>query len=468
MMARSEEMSDEEGWRRTHRELSAEDLRFREFARSSPSLLDRASFLALEQNRELLKFRLQPWLTFMGKEKLRDLQQVSVGIFNLLVGLPRRLFGQEPARFAEFYGLGSPLVAEILFSPPTGIESIVSRGDFIDTPQGFQCIEFNFTPSLGGWDTTILTGLHLEVPATVRALEELKVRVAYTDTMRQFFLHLLRCVERQGLTGGGEVGFTVMMDHFDRMIGRTSGLAYLQGELERALVAAGKQDLRGWIEFCQYSDLVTTREGVFYGRKRVHGVLELCEEATPAPIYRAFKAGQVLLLNGPLEAILSTKRNVALLSQFADSGAFTREERDFITRHVPWTRLVTLGTSEWRGEKWPLPALLRARKEHFVLKEAASYGGKGVVLGRFTSSEEWSNALDRALASGQWIVQEHKESLPYLYQSGDYGCSVHDMVWGPFVFGGSYGGVVLRMQPKADMGAVNLSLHATEGIVLEV
>jgi hypothetical protein len=65
-------------------------------------------------------------------------------------------------------------------------------------------------------------------------------------------------------------------------------------------------------------------------------------------------------------------------------------------------------------------------------------------------------------------VQEIAESLPYLYQSGDYGCSIHDMVWGPFVFGERYGGVVLRMQPAAAGGPVNLNLSASEGIVLEV
>jgi hypothetical protein len=103
-----------------------------------------------------------------------------------------------------------------------------------------------------------------------------------------------------------------------------------------------------------------------------------------------------------------------------------------------------------------------------VLKDADAFGGAGVVLGRFASAEEWRRTLDRALAEGDWVVQEILEFLPYLYQSGEYGCSIHDVIWGPFVFGDRYGGVVLRMQPKAAGGAVNLSLSATEGIVLEV
>jgi hypothetical protein len=103
-----------------------------------------------------------------------------------------------------------------------------------------------------------------------------------------------------------------------------------------------------------------------------------------------------------------------------------------------------------------------------VLKKAGGHGGSGVVLGRFAAPERWREALATALREGDWVVQETLESLPYLYQSGDYGCSIHDVIWGPFVFGNRYGGVVLRMQPAAAGGPVNLTLHATEGIVLEV
>jgi len=116
----------------------------------------------------------------------------------------------------------------------------------------------------------------------------------------------------------------------------------------------------------------------------------------------------------------------------------------------------------------PLAELLAAEPARFVLKKGAGYGGAGVVLGTFASPERWRDALATALREGDWVVQETLESLPYLYQSGDYGCSIHDVIWGPFVFGQRYGGVVLRMQPAAAGGPVNLTLHATEGIVLEV
>lgn len=455
-------------WRATHRALSEQDLRYREIAASSPVLLDRASFPVLEENKELLKYRLQPWLTFLGPEKLAEFKRVSLGIFKLLESVPQRLFGKDMARLAEFYDLGSPLAAEILFSPPTGLEAIVSRGDFIDTAEGFKCIEFNFTPNLGGWETPILVSMHMSIPPTAAVLAELDIEVAYTDTMLALFRHLLAHCDSAGLLKGGVATFAFVLNDHDPVEQMSTGNAYLLDELRKTLTIEGRGDLEGEIVVCRYRDLAVRREGVFLGAKRVHAVLEFCETATPIPIYRAFKAGQLVLLNGPMDPLLSTKRNVALLSQYAGSGAFDADERAFIERHVPWTRLVAPGTVEFEGEVSPLTDLLIAQREKFVLKDAGSSGGKGVVIGRFSPAEEWRKSLDEALASNRWVVQQHQESLPYLYQSGRYGCSVHDVIWGPFVFGDKYAGAILRMQPKADGGAVNLSLHATEGIILEV
>jgi len=461
-------MSDSEEWRATHRSLSEVDLRFREIARSSPELLARDSFRGLEGNKDLLKYNLQPWPTLIGRQKLEAFKRVSLRVADLLASVPQRLLGNDPARIAEFYQLGSPVVAEILFSRPSGLETLVSRGDFIDTADDFKCIEFNFTPNLGGWETPILIGLHLAVPATAAVLRELDIEARYTDTMLEFFLLILDHLESRGLTREGELTFAFIGRNHLQPVAVTSGTDYLNAEIVRALSAAKRGDLQAKAVICSYNELVTTREGVFYGARRVHAILEFCDELTPTPVYRSFKAGQLVLVNGPLEPILSTKRNVALLSQFANSDVFSAEERAFVQKHVPWTRLALPGAVEFEGERCSLEDLLRARQERFVLKDATSSGGKGVLLGRFTPKDQWRKAIDTALANGRWVVQEHWESLPYLYQSGDYGCSIHDVIWGPFVFAGTYGGAILRMQPKANGGAVNLSLHATEGILLEI
>src|SRR6185369_4651351 len=161
----------------------------------------------------------------------------------------------------------------------------------------------------------------------------------------------------------------------------------------------------------------------------IHAVVEFTLGNSSPQVFRAFKTGRVALLNGPIHAVLSNKRNVALLSEHDDSDLFSPEERETIRRHIPWSRRIVQGNVRFRGEEAPLAELLANEKDRLVLKNATSCGGKGVALGAFTPAAEWEELIRTAFASGNWVVQERIESLPYLYQSGDSGCSVHDVIW---------------------------------------
>jgi hypothetical protein len=442
------------------------DLRFREVAKDSPEFLDRAQFRFMDETARLLDDQLQSWPTFVGAEKLAELKRAGVEISRLLRSVPDRVFQSDPERLSDFYGLGSPLIAELLFTPPTGAETMLSRGDFIETAGGFKCIEFNFTPSLGGWGTTIITGLQLSAPPTARFIESEGLRPTFTDTMLEMLRHVIEGTRSKGIVRTGDLTIA-FMTHPEAVATVVEQLDYFNREMQRTIETMGL-DLRGRVVSCSPERLIVAGNRVFHDNQRVAAVVELGLIRTPPHVYRPFKGGLVGLYNGPMGAMLSDKRNLALLSQHAASARYSPEEQALIEAHVPWTRLVAPGEVDYGGEMRPLVELLTADQGRFVLKQANAFGGKGVVLGRFASPELWRHTLDKAVASRAWVAQEIAESLPYLYQSGDYGCSVHDMVWGPFVFGERYGGVVLRMQPAAAGGPVNLNLSASEGIVLEV
>jgi len=457
----SEELQD------AHRGISQQDFRFREFARISPEFLERSKFSALDQQRDLLKFAIQAWPTFVGREKLAEFQRVSSGINRLIRQIPARIFRNDAAKFSDFYEIGSPVLAEIVLSEPSGVETVLSRGDFIETSGGFKCIEFNFTPSLGGWETSVLVGMHLEVPATAEFIRESGVAVKYTNTMRKFFLHVIDEAERKGLCPEGELNIALVVVRENTAYLTRAARQYLNAEYDLA-----KQELngrlRGALEICQYGALVPSRDALFLNRRKIHAVVELSGEITPSGVYRCFKANKLVLLNGPLSPILSNKHNIALLSEHASSPIFTAEEQDLLHRHVPWTRRVAAGEVDYLGARVSLHDLLALKREDLVLKEVRSYGGRDVIVGRFAPAEKWEEQVRLALETKGWIVQEYMESLPYLFQCGAYGCAPHDAIWGPFYLGDTYGGAILRVQPKAAGGPVNLSLAATEGIVLEV
>lgn len=453
-------------WQATHQDLSDIDLRFREMAKNSPDFLDRSRFQILDHNKELLKYELQPWLTFLGREKLEELKRVSLGVTQLLRGLPERIFGNDWAKLADFYDLGSPDIAEIVFSPPTGAETMISRGDLIDTANGFKCIEFNCIPNLGGWDASILLRRHLSIPATEHFIATEDIQVASTDPIQEMFRHIFGDLRRKSLGTDGQVtvGFSVQPGY--EKPATHPWIVHFQREMNRAIERLDL-DISGRVVSCSNATLTQREQALHHGELRIDALVELDFGISPF-IYRLFKRGCLALYNGPIGAALSTKRNLALLSQHAASGIFSEAERAFIEAHIPWSRLMAPGTIEYEGETWQLSDLLSARQDRFVLKKGESAGGKDVLLGRFAPAEEWRQTIETAFAEGRWVAQEIQDSLPYLYQSGDYGCSVHDMIWGPFVFGDQYGGVILRMQPKDSGGAVNLSRTATEGIVLEV
>ncbi len=179
------------------------------------------------------------------------------------------------------------------------------------------------------------------------------------------------------------------------------------------------------------------------------------------------------LFNGPLEPILTDKRNLALLSEHADSDRFDAAEREVIERHIPWSRLVREGETTFEGRTVDLVPFLEAERERFVLKPPLEQGGKGVAMGPAVTAEQWRATLDEALAAGDWLVQEWIVSRTYLERWGqdgvDAGAWLQDRVWGPFTWGDRFAGALLRQQPVSTRRPINASLgEATLGTALEV
>lgn len=455
----------DEALRATHMDLSDVDWRFRCFAAGSETCLRRSSYAWLDEPNPLLIYRLQSWPTFIGGEKIRELAEASRAINRLIRLIPERLFEGDAARLSEFYRMPGPGLAEALFRSPNGISSSLTRGDFLDTADGMKCIEFNFSPSLGGWESTLLSRLHLSHSPTADFIRDEGLEVSHTSTLGVLFAHVLAEV-RAACIGSEEEAFDVVC------VRERDDQAMQMPELHDYLASE-------WADFCREADIegeiavrhggeLEVRGGALYREgRRVRAAIDFSNDET-GDLFRCFRAGSLCLFNTPASRPLTNKVSLALLSRYADSGAFDDEERRRIHAHVPWTRQAAADFATWRGERRYLPDLLVAERERMVLKEWSGFGGKSVVLGKTLEPERWSSWVERALAEGTWIAQELVESRPYLYQCGEQGCAPHDVVWGPFVFGNRYAGVILRMQPKAEGTAVNLSLEATEGLAFEV
>ncbi len=448
----------------THRDLSQCDFNFRRFATETPDLLDATAILNAVNSCNFLTDTFQPWPTFVRRSKLRSLANVARGVANLLRKVPGVAFQGDFKALSGFYGLDSAEHGELLFASPNAIDVSLGRGDFIDTEDGWRCLEFNFTPSVGGWETSLVAAQYLQFPAITRFVGQSGVRPKYTSTIEALFNHVVEHAIRFGHPPGEalNVALACVPEEFAMVAPGSDDL--LNDVLSAVLRRRG---LTGRVGFCTFDDLTVSGRMIRWGDRPVRIVVDLTDGATPPAVFRAFKAGGFYLFNGPIERVLSDKRNLGLLSASIGTGTLSADEERLLARHLPWTRIVEPVRTRFRNQEVFLPDLLEREQAGLVLKKASATGGSGVLLGRSTDSEKWREACAEALANGHWVVQERVESRPYLFPLGP-GCGPHDVVWGPFLCGQSYGGVILRMQPRSCEGPINLSLGATVGIVFEV
>lgn len=454
-----------------HVTLSRAQLRWLEFAERHPEALERSAFAALDEWDDFVKEPMQPWPTFIDPARLAELKRVSVGLCRLVKSLPRRVFGNDPEKIADFYGVDADtalLIASVLERGydrgDDRLHGSLARCDFIASPSGLQCLELNVTGNLGGWETEAWLSRYRRVPLLRQFLEESGLRFRYTDTTRLLFTHLVDQALCHGVTHeGGELNAAIVIRPEDRA--GPAWAATLDAVYREVLAGRG---LAGRFGLCGEAELREKGGLLSLGGSRLHVVFDLYGGVLPRPVFVALMSGTVDVYNGPPGRILSDKLNLALLSEAAGEGCFTPEERRLIEQHVPWSRRVAEEFTDWRGERVYLPDLLADERERLVIKQGWAMQGADVFVGALTPAERWAGLVAAALERRGWVAQERVESVPCLLQAPEGGAVPHDVIWGLFVFGDVYGGCFLRMMPQGRAGVINRALGASQGMLFEV
>lgn len=168
-------------------------------------------------------------------------------------------------------------------------------------------------------------------------------------------------------------------------------------------------------------------------------------------LVKAYTANAVCVANTFRCKIPHVKTFFAVLTDEQNGALFSHDERQFIAKHIPWTRVVAdVGTAHY-GEHVELLAFVRRERANLVLKPSDEYGGSGVTLGWEADEAAWDAAIGRALsaANGAWIVQERipvrREIFPYIAQAGrvDYREMLVDFA--PYLFRGKLAGFLTRL-----------------------
>ncbi len=207
-------------------------------------------------------------------------------------------------------------------------------------------------------------------------------------------------------------------------------------------------------EDCHYED-GRLRAGDFtidllYKRVLTSELLEKPEIA--APITQAYVDGKVMVMNAFQAKILHKKMSFALLHDDTNWHLFTPEQIAVIERHIPWTRKVVAGPTNYEGKPLDLLPFIRDNRDRLVLKPNDEYGGKGVYIGWTMTQGEWEAALEEAQAAS-FVVQEkvilEKEPFPYLTDNG--GLEVVELATDsdPYIYNGDTHGILTRLSAQA-------------------
>ena len=128
-------------------------------------------------------------------------------------------------------------------------------------------------------------------------------------------------------------------------------------------------------------------------------------EGLDSPVVRAVQAGAVCMVNPFRCKMLHKKASLAVVSDERQAHLLTDQQRDAVTEHVPWTRVVEERHTRVHGESVDLLPYIAGNREQMVLKPNDDYGGKGIVLGWTVNDTTWHAAIQTALAE-PYIVQE--------------------------------------------------------------
>jgi hypothetical protein len=186
---------------------------------------------------------------------------------------------------------------------------------------------------------------------------------------------------------------------------------------------------------------------IVYKRLLVNEYLPIMREQ-PA-LVDAYRAHAVCMVNSFRSKLIHKKALFAVLTDLRYAHLFTTEEREAIAGHVPWTRRVRAGKSDYFGEPIDLLQFIDARRDRLVLKPNDDYGGHGIYIGWNTDEIGWDEAIHSALANRDYLVQERvptaREMFPAVTADGKVTFAEQLVDLDPLLFNGKVGSAFTRL-----------------------
>jgi hypothetical protein len=453
-----------------HKKLSNCSVKFLEFVKDNPGSLKRSNYgTVLHPNFDAGKT--QPWPVFINQRIKREMKEACISVANLIKSIPQLLFSNDIKNISWYYGIPEDLVKiQLQGLNDKHLENLLGRGDFILSPSGLKCVEYNISAGIGGWQIAVLESLYLKTPVIAKFLQEYQVKTINKNLNSILLEHLLITAVKKFSPGSrsNEINIAIALPNYKKSADQIMVEKHFN-QLYNHMLQIKYSHLHGEAMVCDFLHFNIHDGCLFHKDKRIHVLVEFYQGDVPPGILGVFKKGNILLYNGPITGLLSDKLNLAILSQSEDSDLFTLQEREIIKKYIPWTRKLTDGNVKFGTKTFNLPNFVLSNRTKLVLKPAEGLGGENVFIGRYTPRAQWEGLIKNATGERNWVVQEYTESFPYLFQAGSSGCTEHHAIWGLFAFGNRYAGGFLRILPKENgKGVINTRQGAEKTVILEV
>ena len=186
---------------------------------------------------------------------------------------------------------------------------------------------------------------------------------------------------------------------------------------------------------------------IVYKRLLVNEYLPIIDDY-PA-VFDAYKSHAICMVNSFRSKLIHKKALFAVLTDNKRSQLFSSSELQAIKSHVPWTRVVRSERTEYKGDEVDLLEFVLKNNERLVLKPNDDYGGHGITIGWNADASVWHAALEKALANGDYLVQERvptaRETFPALTEDGKLEFAEQLVDLDPLLFNGRVGSAFTRL-----------------------
>jgi len=139
------------------------------------------------------------------------------------------------------------------------------------------------------------------------------------------------------------------------------------------------------------------------------------------PLVQAYRDHKVCIVNSFRSELSHKKAMFALLTDETLTARFPIHERKAIREHVPWTRVVKTGKSQYRDE--PIDDLIeyiKQNREKLVLRPNDEYSDMHSFIGYEHDEGSWARAIREALRA-PYVVQERVKPVRTVFPLMNYG-----------------------------------------------